>query len=134
MDPNQLYSQYQLVLNQLQIYDNQVEQVSSAIDELSTNIITLEGLEKNKDNKDVVIPLGGLVLLKAQLLNIKEILLNVGSGVIVPINVTKGKDILTKRREDMFEVLKKLSDDRTQLENIANNLKYQLQSIQQQQK
>ena len=127
-----LYSQYQTAAQQLQVLESQLSQIGAVIDELNHNVLTLDGLILNENSNEVILPLGGLLFIKANLTGVNEILLNVGSETVVPTTFENGKNILTQRLEEMNEAFRKLSEDRIKLAKITSQLEYQLnQSTQQ---
>lgn len=124
-----LYNQYQTVVQQLQMMDNQLGQIGSVIDELSVNFATVEGLIGNKEKTEVILPLGGLLFIKANLTSEDEVLLNVGSETIIPVTFETAKEKLGERLKEMREVYQKLSEDRVKLEEIGSQLQNQLNQI-----
>jgi prefoldin alpha subunit len=124
-----LYSQYQTAVQQLQLIENQLNQIGAVVDELNHNINTLNGLIENNDTQEVILPLGGLLFIKANLLSENEVLMNVGSETVVPITFEKGIETLTERLKEMRDAFSKLSDDRMKLAEIASQLEQQLNQI-----
>ncbi len=124
-----LYNQYQSVVQQLQIMDNQLSQIGTVVDELNINLASIEGLMKNKDETDVILPLGGLLFIKTLLTKKDEVLLNVGSETIIPVTFERAKEILEERYTEMRDVFQKLSQDRIKLEEIGSQLQNQLNQI-----
>lgn len=128
---NNLYSQYQSAVRQVQLYEQQEIQIAGLIEDLMVNSKTIEGLESNSENSEIIIPLGGLVMVKAQLSGLKEVLVNVGAGVVLPSTLDNAREILQGRVQEMNDLLNKLSSDKKQLEGIVNNLQMQLNQFQQ---
>ena len=82
-----LYSQYQAATRQIQYYEQQEIQLFSVLEELTMNLQTLKGLEEYSENSHIIIPLGGIILVNAKLKEIKEVLLNIGSEIVVPTSI-----------------------------------------------
>lgn len=128
-DTQQLYEQYQLAIRQLQYFESQEAQIISTIDELSLNVSTIDGLEKFADSIDIIIPLGATIQLKAKLSEIKEILVNIGSGVIVPTSYENAKKILNEKLEEMKKVMNQIVSEKRKLEEITSQLQTQLNNL-----
>ncbi len=128
-EAQQLYSQYQMAVSQLQHFESQESQILSVIDELSLNLSTIDGIGKYQPlENEIIIPMGGMILLKAKLTG-DEILVNIGSEVIVPKSVDEAKDIVEKRLNEMTVVYKQLSTERQKLEEIASRLQAQMNQL-----
>ncbi|MHA2090985.1 MAG: prefoldin subunit alpha [Candidatus Kariarchaeaceae archaeon] len=128
----EVYNQYQAAVRQLQYYETQETQISGLIEDLSANIRTIEGIESYSKGSEIIIPLGGMILLKAKLLEVDEILVNIGSEVVAPISAKDAKDLLASRVNEMTEVLNRIFEDRKKLEEVASQLQTQLNQISQQ--
>jgi prefoldin alpha subunit len=127
----EVYNQYQAAVRQLQYYESQETQISGLIEDLSANIRTIEGIESYSKGSEIIIPLGGMILLKAKLLEVDEILVNIGSEVVAPITSKEAKDLLASRVNEMTEVLNRIFEDRKKMEEIAAQLQTQLNQISQ---
>ena len=128
-DAQNLYSQYQAAVRQLQYYEQQEMQFFGVLEELALNLQTLKGIEENSGDSEIIIPLGGIILLKANLLNVKEVLLNIGSNIMVPSTISKAEESLNVKIKEMQEILQKIQGDKQQLEAIANKLQTQLNQL-----
>lgn len=128
----ELYNQYQAAVRQLQYYETQETQIGGLIEDLSSNIRTIEGIDNYSKGSEIIIPLGGMILLKAKLLEVNEILVNIGSEVVAPSTSEDAKALLESRVDEMSEVLTRLTADRRKLEEIAAQLQAQLNQSSQQ--
>ncbi|MDH5403563.1 MAG: prefoldin subunit alpha [Candidatus Heimdallarchaeota archaeon] len=126
---NELYGQYQNIVKQLQYLEQQEIQFSGLISDLKLNISTLQGLETNQESDEIIIPLGGLILVKAKLKEIGSILLNAGSNVIIPSTIDNAKNKLEDRVNEFVKIYDKIVEDRVKLETIAENLSTQLNQL-----
>ncbi|MCE7736285.1 MAG: prefoldin subunit alpha [Candidatus Heimdallarchaeota archaeon] len=124
-----IYSQYQTATQQLQLIESQLNQIGAVVDELNHNIVTLNGLKSKDSSKEVILPLGGLLFIKAKLTGKDETLLNVGSDTVIPTTFDNGISILTSRLNEMNEAYRKLAEDRMKLAEIASQLENQLNQI-----
>ena len=127
--PDQIYSQYQTAVKQLQILDSQQTQLSGLIKELDLGITTLHGLENHDANSEVVLPLTNSILIKAKLTGPKEVLLSIGSDVLLPSSIQEATDHIQARRDELTVYFEKNAKDRVQLENISSQLQSQLNQM-----
>ncbi|MHA2253806.1 MAG: prefoldin subunit alpha [Candidatus Kariarchaeaceae archaeon] len=127
-----IYAQYQAAARQLQAYENQEAQVTSIVEELSLNRATLDGLGTNSKESEIILPLGGIMMIKAKLSGLDEVLINVGSEIIVPETIDRAKEIVDSRLNEMKELLNKMINDRYKLEEIIARLQSQMNELNQQ--
>ena len=129
INPQDVYKQYQSVVNQIQYLEQQHGQMASVIDDLSLSLTTLRGIEKNPADSDIILPISSSLLIKASLSGIKEVIVNIGAGVHVPMDLKEAEVIINERRDEMIKFIDKMNADRTHLEGIATNLQNQLNSM-----
>ena len=127
--PEQIYSQYQSVIEQLQILENQITNMQSVIGELEMSLMTISSIKSNKADEEIIVPIGGMISLRAKLSGIKEILVNIGSGVVVPLDPETASKHIIDRKTEMNEYRKKLSEDHVKLSEIAQNLQNHLNQL-----
>ena len=127
--PEQVYAQYQSVVEQIQILENQINNINSVIGELEMSLSTISSIKTNNADEEIIIPIGGMISLKAKLSGIKEILVNVGSGVIVPLDPDSAIKRIIDRKDEMNEYRDKLSEDHIKLSEIAKNLQNHLNQV-----
>lgn len=125
----QIYSQYQSVVEQLKILESQITNMQSVVGELEMSLLTISSIKSNDADEEIIIPIGGMISLKAKLSGIKEILVNVGSGVILPLDPEAASKHIIDRKTEMNEYRKKLSDDHVKLSEIAQNLQNHLNQL-----
>lgn len=128
INPQDLYNQYQAVVNQIQYLEQQHGQIASIIDDLSLSLTTLRGIEKNPADSDIILPISNSLLIKANLSGIKEVIVNVGANVHVPMELKDAEVIINERRDEMIKFMDKMTADRTHLDGIATKLQSQLNS------
>ena len=69
------------------------------------------------------------ILIKAKLTGTKEILLSVGSDVLLPSSIQEATDYIQKRRNELTEYFDRNAKDRVQLEQIASGLQLHIHKI-----
>ena len=98
---NILQQQFEFLKNQIDIIDNSLHLVK-------TTKKTIEGLAELKSGDELVVPIGGMAYIKANILEPNKILMYVGSDLIIEKNFeesTEYIDELIKRHNEQRELL-----------------------------
>jgi len=96
-----------------------ISMVNAAITDLSYASATLDGIEKEKENAEMLVPIGGSSYVKAKLVDSDKILINLGSGVSVEKNIAEAKVTLKERLD---ELEKTMTSAQQQFSQIAERL------------
>jgi prefoldin alpha subunit len=108
--------------------------VNAALTELTIASMTLEGLEKEKKNAPLFVPIGGGSYIKAKLESADEVVVGIGANVSVERTITEAKENLGNRIDELektrtalgqqfTQVLEKIRDDRARIEEITAKLR-----------
>ena len=81
-------------VNELQ---SRINMTNAAITELRVSSITLEGLEKEKKDAQLFVPIGGGSYVKARLETAKKVVVGIGADVAVERTVKEAKEELEVR-------------------------------------
>lgn len=130
-DPNQtqqlqqMQQQMMLLEQQGQSLEQQREHFSSLIQANNSTIETLKGIENPHNKTEFLLPLSGGVYVEAKVTDFDEVLVNVGSGTVVPKKINEAiKDLEGRNKEfrdfvkKMDEELKKISDRIGQIQQL----------------
>jgi len=113
---------------------SRVNLVNAALTELRIASMTLEGLEKEKKNTPLFVPIGGGSYVKAKLESPDEVIVGMGANVAVERTIKEAKENLGNRIDELektritlgqqfTQVLEKIRDDRAILEEITEKLR-----------
>ena len=94
----------------------------------------LENLEKENENAELLVPIGGTSYVRAKLDNPDKIIVGIGAGVSVEKTRVEAKDIVKKRLGDLekartatqqqfSQVAGKISEDREKFEDLAATMR-----------
>ncbi|MEM3797065.1 MAG: prefoldin subunit alpha [Candidatus Bathyarchaeia archaeon] len=111
-----------------------INMVNAVIADLTYANMTLEGLEKQKENTELLIPIGGNSYIKARLETSDKVTVGIGAGVSVEKTIQEAKEIIRKRLEDMersraslqqqfSQVIDRINEDRERFEELAAELR-----------
>jgi len=94
----------------------------------------LENLEKENENAELLVPIGGTSYVKAKLDNPDKLIVGIGAGVSVEKTRLEAKDIVKKRLGDLekartatqqqfSQVASKINEDREKFEDLAATMR-----------
>lgn len=122
---------------ELRILEQTAETLSSRINMVNTMIadltyasMTLEGLEKQKENAELLVPIGGGSYIKAKLETPDKVTVGIGAGVSVEKTLGEAKEIINKRLEELgktrvslqqqfSQIVERINEDRERFEELA---------------
>jgi prefoldin alpha subunit len=113
---------------------SRVNLVNAALTELTIASMTLEGLEKEKKNAPLFVPIGGGSYIKAKLESANEVVVGIGANVSVERTIIEAKENLGNRIDELektrtalgqqfTQVLEKIRDDRARIEEMTAKLR-----------
>ena len=113
---------------------SRVNLVNAALTELRVASMTLEGLEKEKKNTPLFVPIGGGSYEKAKLESANEVIVGMGANVATERTIKEAKENIGNRIAELektrttlgqqfTQVLEKIQDDRAKLEEITEKLR-----------
>jgi len=111
-----------------------INMVNAVITDLTYANMTLEGLEKQKENTELLIPIGGNSYIRARLETPDKVTVGIGAGVSVEKTLQEAKEIIKKRLEELeksraslqqqlSQVIDRINEDRERFEELAVTLR-----------
>ena len=91
-------------------FEQQIMIIDRQLQELRLIQEDLEKLSKN-GKKEVLMPLSSDILVKGNITDSENVLVNVGAGVVLKKNINEAKDITEKHEKKISEVKEKLLDE-----------------------
>jgi len=95
--------------------------VNAAANDLMYAQAALEGLDKETDKSEILVPIGGTSYIRAKLENPDKVIVGMGAGVSVEKTRVEAKEIVKKRLEDMEKTRKSIQEQYTQVAERINN-------------
>lgn len=113
---------------------SRINMVNAVITDLSYASMTLEGLEKEKENSELMVPIGGNSYIKARLDNPDKIIVGMGAGVSIEKTLQEAKEIIKKRLENLentrialqqqlAQIAERIGEDREKFEALVAALR-----------
>jgi prefoldin alpha subunit len=126
--------QLRLLEQTAEAMQSRINMVNAVTTDLTYASMTLEGLEKEKENSELLVPIGGNSYIKARLENPDRLIVGMGAGVSVEKTLQEAKEIVKKRLENLdktrvslqqqlAQVADKISQDRETFERLVAELR-----------
>jgi prefoldin alpha subunit len=109
---------------------SRMNMINAAAQDLRYAQTTLEGLDKENEKSELLVPVGGTSYIRARLDNPNQIIVGMGAGVSVEKTREEAKGIIKKRLEDLekarasvqqqfAQVAEKINQDREKAEALV---------------
>jgi prefoldin alpha subunit len=118
---------------------SRVNLVNAALTELRVASMTLEGIEKEKKDAQLFVPIGGGSYVKARLGSADQVIVGIGADVALERTMKEAKENLGNRIAELektrttlgqqfAQVVEKIQEDRTKLEDLTAKLREEEQA------
>jgi prefoldin alpha subunit len=108
--------------------------VNSVLADATIANMTLEGIEKEKENAELLVPVGANSYIRAKLENPDKVVMGVGAGVSVEKTLPETKEIIQKRltelentrlslQQQFTQVAEKMNQDREKFEHLIAEMR-----------
>jgi prefoldin alpha subunit len=113
---------------------SRISMLSAAITDLTYANMTLEGVEKEKENAELLVPIGGSSYVRVKLANPDKVVVGMGAGVSVEKTLPEAKSMLKERLDELektmrsaqqqfAQVAERINTDRNRLEKLLAALR-----------
>jgi len=108
--------------------------VSAAVTDLSYANMTLESVETEKENAEMLVPIGGGNYISVKLANSDKVVVGLGAGVSVEKTLPEAKAIVKERMEELErsrvsaqqqfdQIAERINQDRNRMESMLTGLR-----------
>ena len=108
--------------------------VNAILTELNYAKMTLEGLEKEKKNVPLFVPIGGGSYIRAKLESAEKVIVGMGAGVSVEKSLSEAKETVGNRiaqlektrrtlQQQLTQVAQKIEEDRAGFQELSEKLR-----------
>ena len=108
--------------------------LNAAITDLSYANMTLDGVEKERENSELLVPIGGGSYVKMKLANSDKVVVGIGAGVSVEKQLPEAKAVLKERLEELekaavaaqqqfAQIADRINSGRTRLETLLSSVR-----------
>ena len=108
--------------------------LNAALSDLSYANMTLEGIEKEKENAEMLVPIGGGSYINVKLANSERVIVGMGAGVSIEKTLPEAKSIVKERIEELqktqvsaqqqlSQIAERINQDRNRMESLLSGLR-----------
>ena len=123
----QQLTQYRYIEEQRNLYQSQLELVNASLANLQNTKLTLEKIKEGvKDDDDILLPIGGLIKIRAKITDTQRILVSVGQDVVIEKSLDDSisflENIIDKQKESLKFVVEKLQNIELALQSMGESI------------
>ena len=123
----QQLTQYRYIEEQRNLYQSQLESVNASLANLQNTKLTLEKIKEGiKEDDEILLPIGGLVKIRAKIRDTQRILVSVGQDVVIEKSLDDSisflESIIDKQKESLKFVVEKLQNIELVLQSMGESI------------
>ncbi len=106
-----------------------ISMVNAAISDLTFANMTLDGIEKEKENAELLVPIGGNAYVKAKLADTNTVIVGMGAGVSVEKTLAEAKVTLKERLDELEKTMNAAQQQFSQVAERINSGRSRLETL-----
>jgi len=106
-----------------------ISMINAAMTDLTYANMTLEDLEKEKEDAELLVPIGGSSYVKAKLANPDKVVVGLGAGVSVEKTLQEAKAIVKERLDELQKTMVSAQQQFAQVADRINADRDRLESL-----
>ena len=106
-----------------------ISMVNAAISDLTYANMTLDGIEKEKENTELLVPIGGSAYVKAKLADTNTVIVGMGAGVSVEKTLAEAKATLKERFDELEKTMNAAQQQFSQVAERINSGRSRLETL-----
>ena len=106
-----------------------ISMVNAAITDLTYANMTLDGIEKEKENAELLVPIGGNAYVKAKLGDTNTVIVGMGAGVSVEKTLVEARVTLKERLDELEKTMNVAQQQFTQVAERINSGRGRLETL-----
>ena len=103
--------------------------INAAMTDLSYANLTLESMENEKENSELLVPIGGSSYIKVKLASNDKVIVGMGAGVSIEKTLPEAKAIVKERLDELERTMNSAQQQFAQVAQRINAGRSQLQSL-----
>ena len=108
---------------------SRIGMLNAAITDLTYANMTLDGVEKEKKNAELLVPIGGSSYVQVKLANPDKVVVGLGSGVSVEKTLPEAKALLKERLDELQKSMQAAQQQFTQIADRINSDRNRLERL-----
>jgi prefoldin alpha subunit len=106
-----------------------ISMVNAAITDLSYANIALENLEKEKENAELLVPVGGSSYIKAKLTSHDKVIVGMGANISIEKTLPEAKALIKERLEELEKSMRSAQQQFSQIAERINVGRNRLETL-----
>ncbi len=106
-----------------------ISMVNAALTDINYANMTLDGIEQEKENSEMLIPIGGSSYVKVKLADTNKVIIGMGSGVSVEKTLPEAKATLKERLDELEKTMHSAQQQFSQVAERLNSGRSRLESM-----
>jgi prefoldin alpha subunit len=106
-----------------------ISMVNAALTDINYANMTLDGIEKEKENSEMLIPIGGSSYIKVKLADTNKVIIGLGSSVSVEKTLPEAKTTLKERLDELEKTMNSAQQQLSQVAERINSGRSRLESL-----
>ena len=106
-----------------------ISMMNAAMTDLTYANMTLEGIEKEKKNAELLVPIGSSSYVKVKLANPDKVVVGMGAGVSIEKTLPEAKAIVKERLDELEKAMASAQQQFAQVANRINADRNRLESL-----
>jgi prefoldin alpha subunit len=103
--------------------------INAAITDLTYANMTLEGMEKEKDDAELLVPIGGSSYIKVKLASTDKVVVGMGAGVSIEKTLPEAKAIVKERLDELEKTMMSAQQQFAQVAERINSGRNRFESL-----
>ena len=106
-----------------------ISMVNAALTDLTYANMTLDGIEKEKENSELLVPIGGSAYVKVKLADSNKVIVGMGAGVSIEKTLLEAKTTLKERLDELEKTMNAAQQQFTQVADRINSGRSRLETL-----
>ncbi len=125
-DLQKKYLEFQILVNQINQLQQQIVSIQNQLIELRDLKENLSKLKDIKEGTESYVPLSSNIFIKSKIIDKEELLVGVGSNVLLPKTLDETTDLIDKQSKDLEQFLFEMENQISALDLKGQELQKQL--------
>ncbi|MCW4045760.1 MAG: prefoldin subunit alpha [Candidatus Bathyarchaeota archaeon] len=121
--------QLRLMEQTAETLQSRIGMLNAAITDLTYANMTLDGVEKEKENSELLVPIGGSSYVRVKLAEPDKVVVGLGAGVSVEKPLSEAKALLKERLDELTKSMQAAQQQFTQVAERINADRNRLESL-----
>ena len=106
-----------------------ISMVNAALTDINYANMTLDGIEKEKESSEMLVPIGGSSYIKVKLADTNKVIIGLGSSVSVEKTLSEAKATLKERLDELEKTMHSAQQQYSQVAERINSGRSRLESL-----